>query len=368
VIDLIQIVPRVPPALCGVADYAYLLAGELQRSRGVRTYFIAAEIKPRCQGKIEALKVHSLAQQSAAELTNALRHRPANGERTVVLLHYVGYGYQKRGCPFWLLDALRQWRKSSPSGDRRLVVMFHELYASGPPWTSAFWTSPLQRWLTKQLARLADCCFTNTTVYGERLANLARTHRGKTKVLPVFSTIGEPRAEISVTSRPPSMIIFGSEGWKKLAYTKYRAVIGATCRMLRLEKVVDIGLPAGMKPKLDVQWEQTGPIAAHRVSEILSNARVGFFTYPVPMLAKSSVFAAYAAHSLLPVTSPDNLGLNRDGLSEGTHFLRVDANLCSSVTGNPSTIAAVAREGRRWYDSHSLAAHSDAMLLGIGSR
>src|SRR5207253_579189 len=52
-----------------------------------------------------------------------------------VLLHYVNYGFQKRGIPFRLLSILRALRKQHRG---KLVTVFHELYASGSPWTSAF--------------------------------------------------------------------------------------------------------------------------------------------------------------------------------------------------------------------------------------
>src|SRR6266513_2083086 len=58
-----------------------------------------------------------------------------------VLLHYVNYGFQKRGVPFRLLTILQALVEQHRG---RMVTIFHELYASGPPWTSAFWVRPLQ--------------------------------------------------------------------------------------------------------------------------------------------------------------------------------------------------------------------------------
>ena len=48
------------------------------------------------------------------------------------LLHYVNYGFQKRGIPFRLLSILRGLRRQHHG---KLVTIFHELYASGPPWS-----------------------------------------------------------------------------------------------------------------------------------------------------------------------------------------------------------------------------------------
>ena len=73
---------------------------------------------------------------------------------TPVILHYVGYGYEKRGCPLWLIRGLESWKRNHRV--HRLLVIFHELYAAGSPWQSSFWNSPVQRWITGRLARLAD--------------------------------------------------------------------------------------------------------------------------------------------------------------------------------------------------------------------
>src|SRR2546429_764945 len=161
--DIIQIVPYLPPTLSGVGDYAFLLAQELRRAHGIVTRFIVAEPdrengiekaesgKRKVESEVDGFPVHRLIQRSADEL---LRVLSADGMTPTVLLHYVGYGYEKRGCPFWLVNGLEQWRKGE--SDRRLVTMFHELFASGPPWRSSFWTSPLQSRLAARPSMVSD--------------------------------------------------------------------------------------------------------------------------------------------------------------------------------------------------------------------
>jgi hypothetical protein len=78
-----------------------------------------------------------------------------------LLLHYVGYGYAKRGCPLWLVAALRQWRQAKSS--RRLVTMFHEVYASSNrPWNSQFWTSSTQKKIATDLVNCSDLVMTRS--------------------------------------------------------------------------------------------------------------------------------------------------------------------------------------------------------------
>src|SRR5207244_7950676 len=86
-----------------------------------------------------------------------------------VLLHYVNYGFQKRGVPFRLLSILRALRRQHRN---KLVTIFHELYASGPPWTSAFWLRPVQIHLAKSVACLSDECIVSSDNFFSELKRM----------------------------------------------------------------------------------------------------------------------------------------------------------------------------------------------------
>src|SRR5438034_3528340 len=154
--EIIQIVPKLPPSISGVGDYAYLLARELRAAQGIHTRFIVCD--PSWEG---AKDYHgfSVSRMDTRQPDELERHINALGMSATVVLQYVGYGYEKRGCPLWLVRGLESWKRRHPGC--RLLVMFHELYASGPPWRSSFWTSPVQRALVKSLALLSDHCVTN---------------------------------------------------------------------------------------------------------------------------------------------------------------------------------------------------------------
>src|SRR5438876_10815684 len=106
--EIIQIVPYSPPTLSGVGDYAFLLAQELRRAHDIKTRFIVAEQdrensiekaengNRKVERELDGFPVHRLQQRSANELLCVLS---AAGMTPTVLLHYVGYGYEKRGCP-----------------------------------------------------------------------------------------------------------------------------------------------------------------------------------------------------------------------------------------------------------------------------
>jgi hypothetical protein len=150
--EVIQIVPRLPPFVSGVGDHALLLAEQLARKYGWMTRFLVPTQDSSPTVGVNGFLVERLDQISARSLETALDR--ITSPQIPVFLHYVGYGYQKRGCPYWLVQGLRHWqcgRKGS-----RLVVMFHELFAFGPIWRSSFWLSYFQRYLTGQMARIAD--------------------------------------------------------------------------------------------------------------------------------------------------------------------------------------------------------------------
>ena len=42
-LEIVQIVPRLPPSISGVGDYAYLLARELRATHDIHTHFIVCD-------------------------------------------------------------------------------------------------------------------------------------------------------------------------------------------------------------------------------------------------------------------------------------------------------------------------------------
>src|SRR5262245_37681211 len=119
---LLQIVPKIPGGLDGVGDYSLMIARHLREQFGTESVFASFQQGPKPDG----FKVVALDRLLDDEADNYGR----------VLLHYVNYGFQERGVPYRLLSILRALRKRQRG---RFVTVFHELFASGPPWRSAFW-------------------------------------------------------------------------------------------------------------------------------------------------------------------------------------------------------------------------------------
>lgn len=232
---LLQIVPILPPAISGVGDYATLLADELRAAHGIESHFLVGD--PLWDGSQENGvdgDVKVIRERTADALQRELR---ADDGPATVLLHYVGYGYARRGCPFWLVEALERWKHASPT-NRRLIVLFHETYASGPAWSSAFWTSPWQRSLAGRLGRLADARRITTSRAAEELRRVRGVPSGRSvEVVPVFSNLGEPTLVLPLSERMRQLVVFGSSHWRQEAYLRHREDLAAVCRHLEIERV-----------------------------------------------------------------------------------------------------------------------------------
>lgn len=298
---LLQIVPRLPPAIEGVGAYAAAL-GQALAGRGLASRYLVGN-----RGSVAGgLAASPIGERRAGALAAQLT---ATGAR-VVLLHYVNYGYQRRGCPAWLVGGVRRWRAGAAG--RRLVTIFHEVYASGPPWRSSFWVSPIQRRLAARLLRASDGAATSLELYGRMLARWGGPRR-QVMVTPVFSTLGEPAAVPAIADRRPrALVVFGGPGNRRRAWGEARASLAAACRALDIAEILDLGPPLSELPaRLDgVPVRGLGTLPPAAASAVLLRSYAGFLAYPAPFLPKSTVFAAYCAHGLVPVCAGPH-GLRR---------------------------------------------------------
>jgi hypothetical protein len=289
---VVQIVPQLPPPPEGVGSFALTLAEALAAPHGIdgiasRFLVTSPAWSP---GRDGAVKVTDATPEA---LLDAL----AGAAASTVLLHYANYGYEARGCPSWLIDGLAQWKRRSRG---RLVTVFHEVHAMGPPWRSSFWLSPVQRRLAASLARLSDGMATSMRLYRRILHRWVPGR--EIHVLPVFSTVGEAPTAAPLAGRERRMILFGGPGNRARAYRELRAQIAQACRALDIEEICDIGPDSGEPAVgLPVPVRRLGPLPEAEVSALLARSLAGFIGYPAPFLPKSTIFAAYCAHGMLPV-------------------------------------------------------------------
>jgi hypothetical protein len=248
---------------------------------------------------------------------------------------------------------MRTWRKTQASC--RLYGIFHELFATGQPWNSSFWLSGAQRFVTRRLWDLCDGAFATTSRYFDQLAGwrpgiLLRT-------MPVFSNVGEPDHVAPTSERPPNMAVFGRPGVEPKIYAGDQYKQSASlAKALGITKIIDMGARASPLPDHlgEVPIIQRGQLSPRCVSQHLMSCQYGLVNYDIARLEKSGVFAAYAAHGVIPVC----IGSPADppaGLEEGQHFLRWPVKALPDFGAMQNSL-------NRWYDGHSTGKHAD--LLG----
>lgn len=334
-IRIVQIVPRLPPPAEGVGSFAQGLEEALLAGPGIASRLLAAG--PGAPG------AEPQARAFAARLEREAGEDP-------VLLHYVGYGYQPRGCPSWLVDGLAAWKAG---GRRRLVTLFHEVHASGPPWRSSFWLSPSQRRLAARLAVLSDGRVTSLAHYRRLLRR--RTPGLEVAVLPVFSTVGEPADVLPLAARARRLVVFGGPGGRARAYQRHAGRLDAACRALRLDEVWDVGPPGGAAAPVEVAGRplrRLGELPAAQVNALLAESLAGFVAYPPRFLAKSTVFAAYCAHGMLPLCAAPMRQEDEKDEGEAPPFWE---------PGHPASqeeLQTVAGQAWTWYRAHTAAVHA----------
>jgi hypothetical protein len=266
----------------------------------------------------------------------------------VVVLQFSGYGFAKRGVPLWLLRALEARRKDIKS----LGIYFHELYALGPPWSSSFWLSPMQRHIARRLVELSDFWMTNREGSAKWLRRFAgnKPHA----VLPVFSNVGE--SDAPTQPRLPRIVVFGSPGLRQRSYEAAGEKFFAWAKKKSFE-IHDIGTPIEemriAKALLANGVVQHGRLEKDEIAKLLGNAQFGLIAYPVGYVSKSGVFAAYCAHGLCPLLISKNY-VQVDGLAAGTHYMpnvpKYEKNWVDSNIG---------QQAWEWYQPHRIERHTE---------
>jgi hypothetical protein len=357
---LIQIVPQWSAEPNGVADYALALAHGLETANGMRSIFLSASPHRDLVPLKEDWRTVFLSRREGQTLASTLHSLSSEIRPQAVLLHYSGYGYQKRGVPSWLVHGLRTWRRRS---NIPLITVFHELYATGKPWQSSFWLSSVQKGIAGRILRMSSKAITPTRRQRELLSRLQPATGIEIASMPVLSNVGELGCGPQPHARAATAAVFGLAGVEGRLYGIYRQHIERLVRALRIEKLIDIGQRLSATPTAlgGVPVKAMGVTPPHVVGELLQDARLGFLAYPTDLLGKSGVFAAYAAHGVVPIVLSEKKGFF-DGLAAGRHFvdglsLRDDLGL--------ETLTSIQRELYTWYVSHSLHVQADFLCACI---
>lgn len=349
---VLHIIPKLPRPFDGIADHALLLAARLKQQSNIQSTFLCAEHDPTAT-RIGEFPLMTLPSQSANTLKEMLRSLDEVVD--LIACHYVGFGYAKKGVPFWLLNGLRQSRsRNAPV----LLSIFHEFAASGPLWSSSFWTAPAQRNLCVSLASLSDHCVYISTL-GHRLQRRMAAIPGSRTTLAGFSTIGEIQDPLPLGSRRRQAIIFGTAGRRAPLYTRHLKELRDALRHFQIERIIDIGGPLAHPPAgLDIPVEFRGNLPADQVSSISACSYLSIIEYPPAVLEKSSIYMAAASHGSLPLVFSTNPDRGSKVFHQVPHVL--------STVGHPLPDDVQAQEiasaAFHQYRSHSVEAHARIYL------
>lgn len=348
------LVQLVPPGQGGVLDFAQCLQAEWAAS-GVGSHIVAMSKALATQRSL-AEHIEACIGGRPGDRIDATATGPV--EHCAVVLHFSGYGYGQRGLCFWLLEQLRTLRAQRRHG-LRLVVVFHELFASGPPWRSAFWLSRLQALIAARLARMADVLWTNTECHAGWLRDATDT-TATIAVQPVFSNVGEPAVGLAFGERHRRAVVFGSASTRQRAFDNLHGH-EALLQQLGIEELVEVGNGgASTGTPTAMVCRHAGRLEGPELGRLLLASRFGLLDYPPRFLAKSGVLAAYAAHGCVALNT-SRPGPDTDGLAAGIDYLCLPA--CTDLeTATPASHEAMAAHLTHWYTGHGLARQARQLL------
>lgn len=335
-----QITPAYPPSISGVGDYSALLVNSF-REAGYEISTVVTSTEGNLKSSEEVIPLDKPEASALAQLLASSKG---------VLLHFSGYGYAHRGLCRWLVDGLQLWKQSRQ--ERQLITIFHEVYATGPIWRASFWTAGSQRRIARDLARLSDSAFVTSQAGYERLHVLHPAL--PLQILPVFSNVGEPQVVAPIAERDSFAVVFGGSGKRTRVYkalAQQTSPTEAGFKRLHISEVIDIG-PGACAPQslAGLPVRKLGSLPPQEVSTWLSRARIGLIDYPLHVITKSGIAAAYFAHALL-VVNTSRIGCLPDGLIEGREFISL-----KQFREGFFEPQLVTTNGWTWYQPHNLKA------------
>lgn len=362
---VIHIAPELPPTVGGVADYTAILSRRLvEVSNGaVEPVLVHAGKEPTDAVEVKFPVVDLSGQCSATALTDTVERLAGKAAgRAVVLLEYSGYGYATRGAPWWLARGLRR----VCGGDGvPLVTMFHELYATGPPWTSAFWVSPVQRYVA---SRLAESSFEMLTTHRENAAWLrtcGNTSNGTVHVQPAFSNVGEPASMPSFDLREPQIAVFGANRRKRLIYGENRPLLDDLLNRQGFEQIIDLGPSKQVTLPDDERVVRRGILPASVISSVLSTVMLGVVSYPGRRLGKSGSVSALAAHGVPFLLLDEGSDETTDLYEESRHFQHAATVVDGNQSLSPSVLRGMSCAVRERYTAKIHSRHAASSVFGI---
>ena len=286
---------RLPPQLCGIGAYSWLL----HRHWPGETSHVGFLVVEGAAESAAALNHGAIAEfnAKAANLSRALE----SADGADVLLHYAGRAYHRYGCPIWLPAVLAKWKAKYPAG--RLLIFFHELPGKFPIASRHYWIDLCNRRIIRKLARLADVIVTNTSDHVTKIMKISG--RADVHLAPVGSNILAPD-NLSQQRVRTEFVIFGLPFSRWQTLQMFDAEIRSWQRDGRLTKLHLVG-PRDEKfdlrsEELIAAWPDPHVVIRHgilpslEVSKLLGGVQFALTNATFKNWSKSTAFMAYASH------------------------------------------------------------------------
>ena len=309
--SIVHIAPQLPPAIDGVGDYCWNLWRHWPEPLPAWKFLVI-------RGEKETARVWpEVRTREFQPAKESLCEALAWSECDTAVLHYVGYGFQPKGIPTWLPGAIAQWKRNGPK--RRLVTMFHEMYARSSPLRSPFWVAPLARKIIRQLVSMSDSWVTSCERYFKQLTGEFAAQQALGRILPIGSNI------LPIGHRPVSrncadaedgfrFVVFGLPRTRLWALERHWRLLRALHETGALKSITLLGRPHDsgddrVWEKLrrlvgaEGKWNLRFDLSVDDISRELLVHDFGLLANEPDTLTKSGVFAAFATHGVVPIVS-----------------------------------------------------------------
>ena len=194
---LVIITTRLPPAICGIGTYSWLLRRYWPNEAA--RFLVVDATEP-----MEATE--------RGDVVVAFGHRPDALARELdrigpatLLLHYAGRAYHRFGFPFWLPRVLTSWRRRFTGA--RLSLFVHEVPGPLPFASRHFWLGELSKYVLRRLATSADVLITNTEHHATALRRISG--RQDVVLIPIGSNIDSSSPAVAETRAGDEFVVFG---------------------------------------------------------------------------------------------------------------------------------------------------------------
>ncbi|MEL7332604.1 MAG: hypothetical protein AAFN12_10155, partial [Cyanobacteria bacterium J06560_2] len=343
---ILQVVPRIAPDMDGVGEYALRLSKRLKRNHEIDTAFLVIRPSDRTPTELEGFDVHSLRSHTVETF---LAKVPS--DVSVVVLQYSNYPYLqgKLDAPMWLGLAIRALKAKGIL----TVVMFHELPTL--KYGVLRLPNPIQGRLSRELAKDADVVLTNNEAFQQTLVGWRCD--GTVHCMPNFATIGEPDRVLPLAERDRAIVVFGSTDRRRV-YQSNLPKLKEICQQLKIDTLYDVGRPFEWDAEslAAVKVVSTGMVSDSEASDLMSRSFAGVFDYHrFPRnLGKSTVYAAYCAHGLVPICNGRFLR-PQDSTVANEHY--VDTFTLHTRSRHPSSddwLQKIATNANALYQTRSL--------------